>query len=248
MTEGDEVVGVCRFLRSSYAAIVVSIVLGSSVAPASAAPLAVGGSTEGGGTVQASVDDGEGHIVTVAQTTAFGDLAYLIFDPAGVVPVIPSCSSQGSRMVTCPASGIDAIDVRTGSGRDAIRFPSIGTGDVAEAHAGPGPDKLIGSREHGDQLHGDAGADQIFGMKGNDALYGGGGRDRLEGGRGRDAFDAGAGADRVLATDGDVDQRILCGGGSDTAVIDRIDVLRSGISPLGCERLARKRSGAKHSA
>ena len=52
--------------------------------------------------------------------------------------------------------------------------------------------------------------------------------DAINAGTGKDTVRAGAGADRVVSVDGSKD-RISCGGGSDTAVVDQFD------TAVGCE-------------
>jgi Ca2+-binding RTX toxin-like protein len=189
-------------------------------AAASSAPLVIADNT-GGDSIDASVNDGQDHQVTVS----FENGSYLLHDPAGVASLQPSCVAVDPATVSCRRSGGTSVEIRTGAGDDEVSFTSMQANDVGEAIAGGGNDRLIGSSNHGgNQLKGQAGADRILGRDGNDALYGGGGRDRLKGGPGKDAFDGGGGTDLVLARDGERDALIACGPGADRALIDAIDV------------------------
>jgi len=62
-------------------------------------------------------------------------------------------------------------------------------------------------------LTGDGGANDLTSYDGDDVLTGGAGSDVLS---------SGAGADRLMAIDGEVD-RVECGAGNDTAVVDAVD-------------------------
>ena len=79
-----------------------------------------------------------------------------------------------------------------------------------------GPNRLVGT-VGGDRLSGEAGDDRLEGGKGNDCLEGGPGRDRIA---------AGPGNDRIRARDGAAD-KIDCGPGNDTAIVDRLDRTRN---------------------
>ncbi len=110
--------------------------------------------------------------------------------------------------------------------------------DVLDGEAGGdlilalgGADRVRGRGGH-DCLLGGSGRDRLFGEAGYDRLTGGGGADLLDGGPGRNAFDAGRGDDRIRARNG-LRERVRCGPGDDTALVDRSDRLR------GCEHVAR---------
>ena len=92
-----------------------------------------------------------------------------------------------------------------------------------------------------DRISGGGGADCLFGGLDDDVITGGSGDDRLEGyrgddvlngGTGRDRFDGGTGRDRIRARDG-VREVVDCGASTDTAVVDRTDIVRR------CERVLR---------
>jgi HYR domain/RTX calcium-binding nonapeptide repeat (4 copies) len=85
-------------------------------------------------------------------------------------------------------------------------------------------DRLNGAAD-GDFLCGGAGSDRIRGLAGNDVLRGDAGTDTIDTGRGQDQVAGGSGNDLVKARDGARDT-IDCGGGSDTVVADRLDVVR----------------------
>jgi Ca2+-binding RTX toxin-like protein len=180
----------------------------------------------GGDSIEASVSDGQDHTITVS----FVSGSYVLHDPAGVQSLQPSCVAANPATVSCHRSGGTSVEIRTGTGDDKIGFLSMQANDVGEALAGAGNDRLLGSANHGgNQLRGEGGADRILGRDGNDALYGGAGNDRLKGGPGKDYLAGGGGSDLLLARDGERDQRILCGSGSDRARVDPIDV-----APVSC--------------
>jgi Ca2+-binding RTX toxin-like protein len=83
-----------------------------------------------------------------------------------------------------------------------------------------------------DRLDGRGGNDVLWGLGGVDILLGGAGNDRLIGGAGKDQLLGGAGNDRLEARDHARDV-VNCGPGKDTAVVDRVDVVR------GCELVKR---------
>ena len=100
---------------------------------------------------------------------------------------------------------------------------------------------VIGSSA-ADQVDGSTNFEFIDGLAGIDTLNGAGGNDRLEGGSEGDFLDAGAGADRVFGeggddqlttTDGDTENQIDCGEGTDTLFADAAEV---GIA-VGCESI-----------
>ena len=82
-------------------------------------------------------------------------------------------------------------------------------------------------------VQGGRGNDVLIGSRGANTLIGGGGRDRLRGMGGNDFLSGGAGNDRIDARDGAgfVD-RVLCGDGQDTALVDPGDI----VDP-GCENV-----------
>jgi Ca2+-binding RTX toxin-like protein len=86
---------------------------------------------------------------------------------------------------------------------------------------GNGVDTLNGS-EAGDTLDGELGNDIIDGKGGNDTLLGGSGDDTLTGGAGVDSFNGAAGGDTIDSKDG-VAERVDCGIGNDTVIVDAND-------------------------
>jgi hypothetical protein len=100
-------------------------------------------------------------------------------------------------------------------------------GDAVTRMGTSGPDLIRGSRS-ADELYGRAGDDRLFGLSGHDLLDGGAGADLVVGGRGGDRLIGGSGADLLRARDARRD-RVRCGEGEDSAVVDGLDVVR------GCE-------------
>lgn len=115
-----------------------------------------------------------------------------------------------------------------GSGRDRI----VGESGRDRLSGGSGRDALNGGSSP-DRLSGGASHDRLSGGSGNDRLTGSTGNDRLTGGSGRNSYSAGSGRDRVNARNRRR-ERINCGSGRDTAVVDRADRVR------GCERVRRR--------
>jgi fermentation-respiration switch protein FrsA (DUF1100 family) len=87
-----------------------------------------------------------------------------------------------------------------------------------------------------ERIVGSAGGDRLRGGGGNDRISGKGGDDCVRGNRGKDRLSGGGGNDRLAARDGER-ERIRCGKGKDTAVVDRIDRVR------GCEKRKVGRGG-----
>ena len=94
-----------------------------------------------------------------------------------------------------------------------------------------GPDVLRGSRS-ADELYGRAGSDRLLGLSGRDILDGGAGPDVVVGGADSDLLIGGSGHDLLRARDGDGD-RLRCGQGRDTAIVDSVDAVG------GCEVIRR---------
>lgn len=159
--------------------------------------------------------------------------------------------------------GADSISALAGA--DLVR--ALAGDDVVSG--GTGHDRLDGG-DGGDRLDGGLGADRVEGGRGSDLLRGGYGDDRLAAGAGRDELFGGPGDDRLSAQattdvapgapdlagdalyaeagndtlharDGEADL-IDCGEGSDTALLDPLDVIADGTAanPAGsCERVVR---------
>jgi Ca2+-binding RTX toxin-like protein len=81
------------------------------------------------------------------------------------------------------------------------------------------------------------GNDAITGNEGSNVLNAGDGNDTLEGGAGSDLLFGGAGDDTLRARDGHAD-RVDCGPGADTAIVDALDTL------VGCETVDRTDVGS----
>jgi RTX calcium-binding nonapeptide repeat (4 copies) len=88
-----------------------------------------------------------------------------------------------------------------------------------------------------DRLEGGEGSDRLAGLTGNDVLDGGPDRDRLLGGRGNDVIDAQWRFAPQFESDPAMRDRVLCGAGRDTAVVDKFDTVQ------GCERVEVLRPG-----
>jgi Tol biopolymer transport system component len=91
----------------------------------------------------------------------------------------------------------------------------VGTTGNDVLYGTPGPDRICGR----------TGADRIYGRAGNDFIDAGNGDDRIDPGPGRDTVLGKGGRDVIEARDGQRDW-IDCGTERDTAIVDRIDVVR----------------------
>src|SRR6478752_5811599 len=141
------------------------------------------------------------------------------------------------------ASGNDTINgvqgndwLNGGAGDDKISGDANGTGDLTSR----------------DRMYGGSGNDTSDGQNGNDLMSGGTGDDTQHGGAGNDKIfanlgqdttyvDAGTGDDRFHTRDGEVD-RVTCGDGNDTALLDNVDVITDATAenPKGsCETVVR---------
>ena len=97
-----------------------------------------------------------------------------------------------------------------------------GTPRADDIRAGAGDDVVFG-RGGADRVTGGAGADTVDGEAGADILAGGHGDDALTGGPGLDRLFGGPGRDLIRARNGGRD-RVDCGPGRDTAILDPRDV------------------------
>jgi Ca2+-binding RTX toxin-like protein len=117
----------------------------------------------------------------------------------------------------------DVIDGGAGSERDNAswaKFKSgvearIGAGDAGKPGAGDAPECTSGSL---DSL---VNIEDLEGTSSADVFYGGSGNNQLLGWAGSDSYFAGEGTDVILANSGDDDSPVDCGGGTDTALVDR---------------------------
>src|SRR4051794_16142830 len=169
-------------------------------------------------------------VVTLVEPAGgFVPLGYLVGQQEGGDPPIErvgnACSRDGgANTVTCPGIGAAATVLRTGDGKDNVRFVNSGStrcvlGDIPIMHVtaelGAGDDTLTplistigGSCSAG--LHqnttydvaltadGGSGNDTIFAGKPGAVLRGGSGNDALQGGPGPDTLIGGPGADKLL--------------------------------------------------
>jgi Ca2+-binding RTX toxin-like protein len=144
---------------------------------------------------------------------------------------------------TAGRNAIDVYRVTLPPAPEAGEFGSAGSGGrCAQPIRGSSKkDKLFGSIA-GDEIRSRGGADRVKARSGDDCANGGSGRDKLKGQegddklvgkRGRDRLSGGEGGDKLKAKGGGRD-KVLCGKGNDTAVVDGSDSVR------GCERVKRR--------
>ena len=132
--------------------------------------------------------------------------------------------------------GLGPDDMSGGSGRDVVVYGQRGVPVIVTIGAGANDgvarerdnvkadvESVQGGRGN-DVLTGNGRANRLFGGGGNDRLLGKGGSDVLSGAGGDDRLDAreGAAAAGHAAQAGAVD-RVVCGGGNDTALVDPVD-------------------------
>ena len=117
---------------------------------------------------------------------------------------------------------------------DACDGPAAGTGSCQGKQAamkqGSGADETLKGTHLRDALRGAGGSDSVKARGGRDCVKGGKGADRVLGGAGKDRLSGGGGRDTIKAADGRRD-RVKCGRGRDTAVVDRkdgVEKLRAG--------------------
>ena len=128
-------------------------------------------------------------------------------------------------------------DLDGGPGADVLNG---GDGSDAVAYNGSAPADVTldgiaddGAAGEGDNVGSDV--EDIFGGDGDDKLTGNTAANTIDGGAGDDHITGGPGEDVLFGNDGDdtinardgVRDRIECGAGDDTAIIDRIDVVSS---------------------
>lgn len=182
-----------------------------------------------------------------------GDGSDLIDGAAGTdVVEVNGADTDGDRFTVVPNGGrvrfdrINLVAFRLDiAGAELLDLESAGGDDTVVAAGGmktlidlaftggSGDDRLVGSNGD-DLLRGGPGADRMFGAAGDDTLDGEGGEDRLDGGRGADRLDGAGARDQFAGGGGDdrIDARgqrlepVDCGGGSDRARADRLDLVR----------------------
>jgi TolB protein len=112
------------------------------------------------------------------------------------------------------------------------RNPLSGSVRAETLRGSPAGDRIRGGLGH-DVISGGDGDDCLVGELGDDRLKGGSGVDELIGGKHRDSFSGGAGDDLIEARDR-VRERVVCGTGDDTAVVDHDERVAT-----DCERVER---------
>ncbi len=129
----------------------------------------------------------------------------------------------------------------TSNGENGHDLMAGGTGDDTQ-HGGNGNDRIFANLGQ-DTSYGDAGNDDLWALARGDVR--GAGVDQVG-----DTLDGGAGDDRFHTRDGEVD-RVTCGDGNDTALLDNVDVITDATAenPKGsCETVVRHAPRSKDSA
>ena len=165
----------------------------------------------------------------------------LVLDPAtGVISGTTTIGGQTTHTVTMTdLAGAATTTIIVRQNRcDVVRR---GTSKANTLRGTNASDQLIGLGGN-DRLLGGGGQDCLLGGAGNDNLVGAAGNDTLNGGEGNDILSPGPGADVIIGGGGNdtitardkVRETIRCGGGIDTATVDRTDVT------IGCEVVSRR--------
>jgi Ca2+-binding RTX toxin-like protein len=155
-------------------------------------------------------------------------------DPKGI-NAPPECRPGETRggvaiEVFCPRSEITkSIAILNGPAEDSTRYAVAGIASDIEGDTGAdhfvsqvASNDILDGEQGNDTIDAGPGDDELVGDEGNDDLKGGDGNDKLNGGPGLDAFDGGNGDDTIDAADG-VAEKVACGAGNDTAVVDQLD-------------------------
>ena len=113
----------------------------------------------------------------------------------------------------------------------------VGTKGADDLTLGSAGERVF-ARGGNDTVDGGGGNDRLRGGAGDDDLSGGEGNDRLRGGQGEDRLDGGEGNDYLSGRgDGGDPDEIVCGGGTDVAVLGRNDVVVEVLAGDGCEKV-----------
>ncbi|MBJ7469870.1 MAG: hypothetical protein JHD16_01145 [Solirubrobacteraceae bacterium] len=126
--------------------------------------------------------------------------------------------------------------LRGGDGVDVVSY--AGKAGVEASINGAADDGIPGEKDNigpdVEDLYGGDGDDKLTGSNGPNTIDGGPGADRVTGGPGADVLFGGDGDDVIDARDGEVD-RLECGAGNDTAIVDEADVVAA-----DCENISRQ--------
>jgi hypothetical protein len=172
----------------------------------------------GGGCTGSVVDLGPGADRGVVSGTVNGG--------SGSDVLIPGPGTSANTIQGGP--GVDTVSYENRSAAQPVAVTLNGQSDDGQA----GVDLVAADVEN---ATGGAGADTIVGNEGSNVLQGGDGADTIDGRGGLDFIDAGPGDDVVRARDGAQD-RVACGDGNDSAVVDAFD------SVDGCESVDSSRA------
>jgi Ca2+-binding RTX toxin-like protein len=130
--------------------------------------------------------DGAANVVTLARS---GNV-FAVTDTTGVT-ALPGCTAAGNT-ATCPAAGVDSIDVLGGPGNDTL---------TVDPGSELGADVSVDGEEGDDRLRGGVGDDEFVDSAGNDTYNGGGGGDTFLDGPGNDTYAGGTDDDPFQSTD-----------------------------------------------
>lgn len=125
-----------------------------------------------GGFLTYAASAGEANAVTVSLS---GD-TYTVTDPGALITAVPPCSSSSPNSATCPAAGVDQIQVSTGDLSDSI---TITASTPSELDPGLGSDVVAGGLESDDINAASCTGSPCQGAEGSDSFTGGPGIDAV---------------------------------------------------------------------
>jgi hypothetical protein len=139
---------------------------------------------------------------------------------------------RGRTLVVLVVALLSLLTATAVAGGHRVVMGTKGSDDMSLGSAG---DRVF-ARGGDDTVDGGAGNDRMRGGRGDDDLSGGEGNDRLRGGQGEDHLDGGEGNDYLNGRgDGGDPDEMVCGGGTDTVVLGRNDVIVENASAAGDE-------------
>jgi len=194
--------------------------------------------TRAGNAITITGDDGP-NVISVNSTGNF-----IIYEDPSSVGIVAGagCFQETTTRINCGVGGFGLKATVTLGGGDDVFDDRLARTDwpTDDVDAGSGNDTVNGSYgndvlrggDGNDTLRGIGGDDQIDGGPGDDTIHGGADNDTIVGGAGRDSLNGDGdysgttlgGDDTIQARDGEID-RVACGFGADSAVLDADDVV-----------------------
>jgi Ca2+-binding RTX toxin-like protein len=163
--------------------------------------------------------NGSGKKVVVEDYDAMAGASTFYYFNANSVSEVRILAKGGNDGIYCSTLAIPT-HLEGGAGNDWL----YGGGADCTIYGGSGNDHVVGG-DGDDWLFGEDGDDEVLGLDGDDVLYGSAGDDYLRGDEGEDFMYGGADDDVLNALDGETNDHLSGGSGSDTAMIDAWAIL-----------------------